>query len=111
MDGPPLLNPEEYLPDPCNDRVMKNVRPPPHKPLSTRRAFPNGVMDPEVIKNWIKVGGTLSKSCIISVILWAKEKFETEPNILRVNGNVAIIGDIHGQLYDMFYMLKKIYSN
>ena len=27
---------------------------------------------------------------------------------MRVEGSVAIIGDIHGQLYDMFYMLEKM---
>ena len=30
---------------------------------------------------------------------------------MRVDGNVAVIGDIHGQLYDMFYMLDKISKN
>ena len=29
---------------------------------------------------------------------------------MRVDGNVAIVGDIHGQLYDMFYMLDKVHK-
>ena len=70
-----LLEPEDYLPDPCNDRVMRDVIPPPQKPLGTKRAFPNGQPDPDIIQNWIKEGGTLSKSCVVSIILWAQEKF------------------------------------
>ena len=29
----------------------------------------------------------------------------------RIDGNVGIIGDIHGQLYDLFYMLDKVKKN
>ena len=31
--------------------------------------------------------------------------------MVRVDGNVAIVGDIHGQLYDLFYMLNKVQVN
>ena len=31
-----------------------------------------------------------------------------EPNLLRLDGKVVIIGDIHGQFYDMIAMLKKL---
>ena len=47
----------------------------------------------------------------MSVLLWAKQKISREPNLVRCNGNVAIVGDIHGQLYDLFYLLEKVKSN
>ena len=37
-----LIPDEDRLPDPCNDRKIKSVRPPPHKPLSLEKAIING---------------------------------------------------------------------
>ena len=91
-----LLPAEDYLPDPLNDRMMPNVKSPPHKPLSTKRAFAAGKMNSKLIRNWIKEGGTLSKSCLQSVLLWAKQLFQKEPSLVRIDGSVAVIGDIHG---------------
>ena len=33
---------------------------------------------------------------------------QREPNVLRVTGKVVIIGDIHGQYYDLLEILRKI---
>lgn len=52
-----LLDEADYLPDPLNDRVMKNVKACPHKQLSAKRAFHGGTVDHELIMNWIKEGG------------------------------------------------------
>ena len=30
-----------------------------------------------------------------------------EPNLLRINGKVVVIGDIHGQFYDLINILRK----
>jgi hypothetical protein len=37
-----LIPDEDRLPDPCNDRQIKTVRPPPQKPLTLEKAFING---------------------------------------------------------------------
>ena len=34
--------------------------------------------------------------------------FKNEPNLMRVDGKVTIVGDIHGQFYDLCNMLKKL---
>ena len=31
-----------------------------------------------------------------------------EPNLLRIEGKVTIVGDIHGQFYDLIAMLRKL---
>lgn len=33
---------------------------------------------------------------------------ENEPNFMKINGDVAIVGDIHGQYYDFLKVLTKI---
>lgn len=33
---------------------------------------------------------------------------ESEPNMLKVQEPVIIIGDIHGQFYDMIHMFEKV---
>ena len=38
----------------------------------------------------------------------ATSVLSTEPNLLRVDGKVVIIGDIHGQYYDFVEILRKI---
>lgn len=31
--------------------------------------------------------------------------------MVRIEGSIAVVGDIHGQLYDLFYMLEKVSAN
>ena len=33
-----------------------------------------------------------------------------EPNLLRVNGNVTVIGDVHGQFFDLYGIIKKAHK-
>ena len=35
-------------------------------------------------------------------------RIEAEPNLLKVQEPVIIIGDIHGQYYDMIHMFEKV---
>ena len=37
-----------------------------------------------------------------------KPVLKAEPNLMRVDGTVVIIGDIHGQFYDLVAMLRKL---
>lgn len=37
-----------------------------------------------------------------------KQVFSQEPNLLRIEGKVTIVGDIHGQFYDLIAMLRKL---
>ena len=36
---------------------------------------------------------------------------EKEPNVLRIKEPVIIVGDIHGQFYDLIHMFEKVVDN
>ena len=40
----------------------------------------------------------------------AKKVLSAEPNLIRANGKVVIVGDTHGQFYDVVAMLRKLKS-
>ena len=92
----------ERLKDPCNDRQKPDVRPPPYKPLSIDRVFKNGAQTPNteinsaLVKNYLFEGGKISKECLLEIMRRVKPAISAEPNLLRVDGKVCIVGDIHG---------------
>ena len=107
-------NQDELLPDPLNDRQMNDVPRPPNKRLSLDRIYPlnaSGLRaqapDHELIRNYQYVNGKLSKQAFLIVTNMAKQIMSREPNILRVDGQVVIFGDIHGQYYDLCEVLRR----
>lgn len=98
----------DRLKDPLNDRVVKSLRRPPVKELTSERVFTEGAaVDPELIKVYLEEQGRLSKECLLELITRTKALLNAEPNLLRIEGKVIIVGDIHGQFFDLIWMLKK----
>lgn len=104
----------ERLPDPLNDRMIQSVNRPPIIPLSSERVFPNGTMTAntdinlDLVKNYLFEGGKISKECLIEIMTRVRPVLSAEPNLLRIEGKVVIVGDIHGQFYDLVAMLRKL---
>jgi serine/threonine-protein phosphatase 2B catalytic subunit len=42
------------------------------------------------------------------VIIHYIKRIEKEPNLLKIEGDVSIVGDIHGQFYDLIHLYEKI---
>ena len=107
---------QERLPDPLNDRVVNEVARPPCIPLSVNRVFAGGdacansEINLELVKNYLFEGGKISKECLLDIMRRVKPVLSAEPNLLRVDGKVVIVGDIHGQFYDLVAMLRKLNS-
>jgi serine/threonine-protein phosphatase 2B catalytic subunit len=99
---------EEYLPDPLNDRVIKQVNPPPHKPLHTDLLFPKGdnIPDWKLLKSFLQKEGKISKENLIIIINLFIKILKSESNIIYIADPVTLVGDIHGQYYDLLKILE-----
>ena len=99
----------EALPDPCSDRVCTDVDPPPARPLETELLFPNGdgIPDWKLINTHVAKEGRLHKDDFVKIIKDVTDKFKSEPNLLECEEPIVIVGDIHGQYYDLWHLLEK----
>ena len=50
----------------------------------------------------------MSKRLIEELIKRSGEIMKKEPNLIKVDGEVVIVGDIHGQFFDMMQMLEQL---
>lgn len=97
----------EPLPDPFEDRVMKDVLPPPHLPLPHSKLFPKkGIPDWKVLRDHLTREGKIEKSDFLELISLFQAQIKTEPNTLKVQDPVTVVGDIHGQYYDLLKLLE-----
>ena len=65
-------------------------------------------MNAELVKNYLFEGGKISKDLLLEIMRRVRPILSAEPNLLRVDGKVVIVGDIHGQFYDLVAMLRKL---
>ena len=97
----------DSLPDPFEDRVMKDVLPPPHLPLPHAKLFPKkGIPDWKVLRDHLTREGKLEKSDLLELISLFQAQIKSEPNILKIQDPVTVVGDIHGQFYDLLKLLE-----
>ncbi|KYO00632.1 putative serine/threonine protein phosphatase 2B catalytic subunit A [Plasmodium gaboni] len=99
----------EPLPDPKNDRQVKDVEPPPAKPLSLELLYPNGTEEPpdyKALRDHLKKEGRIRKEDCLDIIKKVIDIVSNEPNLLRLKDPITIVGDIHGQYYDLLKLLE-----
>ena len=96
----------DLLPDPLNDRVMNEIKPPPHRPLNHALLFPTPRKPNwRLLKDHLAKEGRVSKSDWLSLIELATSLFRHERNLLELKDPVTVVGDIHGQFFDFIKML------
>lgn len=68
--------------------------------------FVNDEINMSVLQNHFAAEGRLSKKVLTKIIKMASTKLANEPTLLRIEQPVFIVGDIHGQYYDLLRMFQ-----
>lgn len=97
----------DLLPDPLKDRVIDEVNPPPHLPLNSKILFPNGdrIPDWKILKTYLQKEGRISKTDLLKIIETFISIVKKESNVIFIDDPVTMVGDIHGQYYDLLKIL------
>lgn len=99
----------EPLSDPLKDRQVNDVEPPPQTPLAEALLFPNGLdnlPDWKALRSHCFREGRIRKDHCLHIIRRVSAMTSCEPNLLRLQDPITVVGDIHGQYYDLMKLLE-----
>jgi len=99
----------EALSDPNKDRVVKSIKPPPHRPLARNLMFPDKLKnkpDWKLIRDHLQKEGRIAKEDYLKLVKDACKLFKNEGNLLHLQDPLTVVGDIHGQFYDAIKLLE-----
>jgi serine/threonine-protein phosphatase 2B catalytic subunit len=71
--------------------------------IDQKRAY----LDYRVVKSHFLNGGRLTEDQVEKIIEDSKRMLKKEPNLLRFNEPTTIIGDVHGQFYDLNNLIER----
>ena len=92
-----------------DDRVIKEVLEPPYKPISNYDLYESpGIPDWRVLRDHLTREGKLSKPDILELLSLFQAQIKAEPNILKLQDPVTVVGDLHGQFYDLLNLFDPI---
>mmetsp|Transcript_103876 Transcript_103876/g.189204 ORF Transcript_103876/g.189204 Transcript_103876/m.189204 type:complete len:542 (-) Transcript_103876:260-1885(-) len=97
----------EPLKDPCEDRPVKDLPPPPSTLLTEDVAYnKKGQPELEILRNHLNLEGVLSQELFLDLVKKASSLFEAEPNLLKLSDPITVVGDIHGQYFDLVKLFE-----
>ncbi|KJP85280.1 hypothetical protein AK88_05091 [Plasmodium fragile] len=79
------------------------------KPLSLELLYPNGTDEPpdyKALRDHLRKEGRIRKEDCLDIIKKVIDIVSNEPNLLRLQDPITIVGDIHGQYYDFLKLLE-----
>jgi len=90
-----------------NDRPRTDVTCPPPKALASKLLFKSGGgINVSVLKEHLTKEGRLEKQDCIKIAGDAGKVMHEEPNLLRLKDPITVVGDIHGQFFDLLRCFK-----
>lgn len=78
--------------------------------MSDEQLFEKGdknVPNWRVLQSFLRAEGELSKAQALKICKTAIDLLKKEPNLMQIEEPVVIVGDVHGQYYDVCHMLEK----
>ena len=98
----------ESLPDPLGDRKVPTLPSPPIRPLSDELMWgSNDIPDWEAIVKHLKFEGKITKDNMAKLIGLTMDIVKKEPCLVQIAEPVCLVGDIHGQFYDLVHLIEK----
>ena len=99
---------EDSIDDPAHDRVVKEVLPPPMLNLAHGKLFPKPkIPDYAALREHLTQEGYLNIEDVLEIIEIFHNLIKKENNIVKIQDPVVVVGDIHGQFYDLLKILDK----
>lgn len=92
------------------DRVQKEVPLPPNRRLSHEMVFPDkldGLPDWKLVRDHLLQEGRLEDSVAQELCNRVVETLSKEPNVFTLEPPVIVVGDVHGQYYDLVRILNE----
>ena len=68
---------------------------------------PRKTPNTDLIREYQMAEGVLSKEAFLEILNQSRAVLAREANLIRIEGRVVMIGDIHGQFYDICDVLRQ----
>ncbi|KAI0036335.1 Metallo-dependent phosphatase [Vararia minispora EC-137] len=106
----PLVRPLD-IPDNTCDRQVPSVQPPitstpPDEQLYTNDSYGRRRPSPQFIRQHFLREGRLREDQALAILRQATDVLSAEANVLKVKSPVTVVGDIHGQYYDLMKVFE-----
>lgn len=97
------------MPDPLNDRVMKDVHRLCNRPIDDSDLWvgKKNVPNWKLLEEHLAREGPVTKKQVMQILKITLDIVKKEPNMVSVEEPVAVVGDIHGQFFDLITMMRK----
>jgi serine/threonine-protein phosphatase 2B catalytic subunit len=98
------------LPNPYNDRHCTDQECPTfiNRPLSDDQLFlKTGIPNWKTLKEHYCREGPVNKSQCLRILKATLNLLKTEPNLASIDEPICVVGDLHGQYFDMLNMISK----